>query len=534
MFLNRPSVAVVLACAALALASGCNREKLPPNPNTITLGSIGDAQRLIPMLASDGASADISGWIFNGLIKYDKNLRLVGDLAESFEASSDCRRVTFHLRKGVQWQDGVEFTAEDVLFTYHKMMDPNVATPYRGDFERVEKITVPDPYTVEIRYKEPFAPGLASWGIGIIPKHLLEGRDLNTDEFNRKPVGTGPFKMKEWVTGQKIVLAANDGYFEGRPPLDEFIYRIIPDNATMFLELKAGGLDFMGLSPIQHQRQTDTDEFKRRFTKYRYPAFAYTYLGYNLQDPRFADRRVRQALAMAIDKRAIIEGVQLGLGRPATQPVPPESWAYQPDVTPLEYDPERAIRLLAEAGWTDTDGDGLLNQNGQPFRFTIMTNQGNEERAKSAEIIQQSLKKVGIEVSIRIVEWQAFLHQFIDKRRFEAIILGWSLGRDPDSFDIWHSSKTKEGEFNFVSYNNPEVDRLLLEGRRTCDQEQRKKIYSRIHERIAEDQPYTFLYYPDSLPILHKRFKGVEPSPIGILYNLHQWRVPQNSAEWYQ
>ncbi len=530
---NRIPVLIIIA-AAIALFAAAVSAKEPDKPNSILLGSIGDAQRLIPMLASDSASGDISGWIFNGLVKYDKNLNLVGDLAESFTASPDCRKVTFKLRKGVKWQDGPEFTAADVLFTYQKAIDPKVATPYSGDFERVEKIEASDPFTIHVTYKEPFAPGLASWGMGIIPKHLLENVDLNTAEFNRKPIGTGPYRIKEWVTGQKIALTANETYFEGKPRVEEYIYRIIPDNATMFLELKAGGLDYMGLSPLQYQRQTETSYFKQFFNKYRYPAFAYTYMGYNLLDPRFKDQRVRQAIAHAVNRRAVINGVLFGIGRPATQPVPPESWAYNPDVPTYDYNPEKAKQLLAEAGWKDTNNDGILDKDGRPFAFTLMTNQGNEERAKTAEIIQQDLRQIGIKVEIRILEWQAFLHQFIDKKKFEAIILGWSLGRDPDSYDIWHSSKTKEGEFNFVSYNNPDVDRLLLEGRKTCDQEQRKKIYNRIHALIAEDQPYTFLYYPDALPVLHKRFKGISPSPIGIWYNFPtDWHVPKNKAEWY-
>ncbi len=523
-----------MIAAGVYLLSGCSSSKEPTSPNTIHIGSIGDAQRLIPMLASDSASGDISGWIFNGLVKYDKDLNLVGDLAESFTASPDCREVVFRLRKGVRWQDGKEFTAADVLFTYRKSIDPKVATPYSGDFERVETIEAPDDYTVRVTYKEPFAPGLASWGMGIIPKHILENADLNTTEFNRKPIGTGPYRIKEWTTGQKIVLAANGEYFEGKPRVGEYVYRIIPDNATMFLELKAGGLDFMGLSPLQYQRQSDTDYFKQYFNKFRYPAFAYTYLGYNLLDPRFADRRVRRGIAHAINRPSVIEGVLFGVGRPADQPVPPESWAYNPGVPRFEYNPEKARRLLAEAGWKDTNGDGILDKDGQPFRFTLMTNQGNNERAKTAEIVQRDLEKIGLKVEIRILEWQAFLHQFIDKKKFEAIILGWSLGRDPDSFDIWHSSKTKEGEFNFVSYSNPEVDRLLLEGRNTCDHDRRRAIYEKIHSLIAEDQPYTFLYYPDALPIVHKRFKGISPSAIGIWYNFPtEWYVPQNRAEWY-
>ena len=514
------------------LFSGCT-QKEPKNPYTLAEGSIGDAKRLVPMLASDGASADITALIFNGLVKYNKEVQLVGDLAESFEISSDCLVATFRLRKGVKWHDGMEFTADDVLFTYQKIIDPKVVTPYSSDFETVKEVEKIDSHTVRVRYKEPYAPGLANWGLGMIPKHLLEGKDLNTDPFNRHPVGTGPFQFSEWVTGQKIVLSANPAYFEGKPQIEQYFYRIIPDTATMFLELKALNLDLMVLRPVQYQKQTDDAFFQREFNKFKYPSLGYTYMGYNLLDPKFSDRRVRQALAHAIDKKAIIQGVLFGLGKPATGPYIPESWAYNPDVKETDYSPAKAKALLSEAGWTETGADGILRKEGKPFVFTILTNQGNEERSKAAEMIQANLKQIGVQAEIRVLEWQALLHDFIDKKRFEAIILGWGVGLDPDLYAIWHSSKTKEGEFNFVSYKNEQVDALLLKGRETCDQEGRKKIYRQVHQLIAEDQPYTFLYYPMALPVVHKRFKGVVPSPIGISYNLYEWKIPKNKAEWY-
>ena len=517
----------------LSLGS-CRKAVEPKRPFALTEGSIGDAKRLSPLLATDGASGNIVSLVFNGLVKYDKNMELVGDLAESFEVPPDCLSATFHLRKGVKWHDGVEFTADDVLFFYRSIMDKNVVTPYKTDFEPVKNVTTPDRYTVRVDYDKPFAPGLASWGMGIIPKHLLQGKDLNTDPFNRNPIGTGPFRFREWAAGQKIVLDANPDYFEGKPDIQEFIYRIIPDMSTMFLELGVLNLDMMSLNPTRFMRQTDTPFFKREFNKYKYPSLSYTYMGYNLNDPKFSDRRVRVAIAHAIDKNAIIKGVLLGLGKPATGPYIPESWAYDSSVQDIPYDPEKAKAMLAEAGWKDTDGDGVLDKDGRPFHFEILTNQGNEEREKSAEIIQQYLGKVGIKVDVRILEWQSLLHNFIDKKQFEAIILGWGVGLDPDIYLIWHSSQTHEGEFNFVSYKNPKVDKLLVEGRETCDQSKRKEIYREVHRLIAEDQPYLFLYYPEALPIVHKRFKGVEPSPIGISYNLPQWTIPKNKAEWYQ
>jgi len=397
----------------------------------------------------------------------------------------------------------------------------------------VKNIEALDKYTVKVVYSEPYAPALESWGMGILPKHILYNKDITDYYYSRNPIGTGPFKFKEWVTGQKIILEAFDNYFEGRPKINKYIARVIPDTATMFLELKFGGIDFMGLTPPQYKLQAGTDFFNKYFQKFRYPSFGFTYLGYNLRDKKFADIRVRRAITYAINKQDIIDGVLLGYGTPCTGPFPPESWAYNPEVKDLAYNPEKSVQLLKEVGW-EKGKDGFLEKDGKPFEFTVLINQGNEARLKAAQIIKQDLKKVGIRMNIKVLEWQAMLHEFIDKKRFEAIIMGWGLSRDPDLYDIWHSSKTKEGEFNFISYKNEEVDRLLLEGRRTFNFEKRKKIYHRIHEILAEEQPYTFLYVPDALPVLNKRFKGVKKAPIGITYDLIHWYVPKNKAEWYE
>jgi peptide/nickel transport system substrate-binding protein len=495
---------LLLSILLFLTLSGCHSsetgEKAPAGPpvslqpvtgDAIVVSSIGDAKRLNPIIANDSASGDINGQVFNGLIRYDKDLMFEGDLAKSWDISEDGLVITFHLRPGVRWHDGEPFTAEDVLFTYQKLIDPNVATPYGADYERIEKAEVVDPLTFRVRYKEPFAPALQSWSIGIIPKHLLEGKDINTDGFNRHPIGTGPYRFKEWLTGQKIVLSVNEDYFKGRPYIDEYDYRIIPDQATMFQELRSKGIDVMGLNPLQF-------------------------------------KRVRQALAYAINKEDIIKGVLLGLGSPATGPYPPHYWAYNPHVRTYPYNPDKAKAMLEEEGWTDTDQDGILDKDGLPFRFTIITNLGNDERKQTAEIIQQNLKQVGIDVKVKIVEWQAFLNQFVDKREFEAIILGWSIGLDPDNYIMWHSSQTGPNQYNFVSYSNPEVDRLLIQGRRTFDQKKRQEIYQKIHAILAEDQPYCFLYVPDSLPIVDARFHGIKQEKAGIWYNFEKgWWVPK-------
>ena len=503
----------------------------PAYGDIIVEGSIGDASNLIPLLSSDSTSHGISSLVFNGLVKYDKDINIVGDLAESWEVSRGGLVITFHLRKGVKWHDGHPFTAQDVLYTYQATIDPKTPTAYAGDFLKVKKAEVLDDHTFRVTYNEPFAPALMSWGSSILPRHLLEGKDITTSPLARHPIGTGPYIFKEWVPGQKIVLISNPDYFEGRPYIDGNILRIIPDTATMFLELRANGIDRMNLSPLQYTRQTENNLFRKNFNKYRYLSFSYTYLGYNLKNPLFTDKRVRQAIAYAINKDEIIQGVLLGLGKEATGPFKPGTWVYNPNVKAYPYNPEKARELLAAAGWKDTDGDGILDNNGQPFVFEIITNQGNEIRAKCAEIIQRRLSEIGIKVKIRVLEWAAFVNDFINKRRFDATILGWTVPLDPDIYDVWHSSKTGPQELNFISYKNEEVDKLIEKGRGTFDQKERKKYYDRIQEILAEEQPYIFLYVPDALPIIHARFRGVEPAPLGIGHNFIKWYVPKEEQK---
>lgn len=526
-----PSIALLLLLAACgggkpeSAGKGAAVPDLPSYGDAIVEGSIGDVSGFLTAVTTDASSHEAAGYVFNGLVRYDKDLKLEGELAESWEISPDGKRITFHLRKGVRWHDGVPLTSDDVMFTYRRMIDPRTPTAYGEDFKQVRRATAPDPNTFVVEYSRPFAPALASWGMHVLPRHLLEKYpDISKSPLNKKPVGTGPYRFVEWKTGEKVVFDANPDYFEGKPYISRVITRVIPDQATMFLELKSGGVDIMTLTPPQYVRQTETAEFKKSFNRYKYTASGYTYLGFRLSHPFFKDKRVRQAIAHAADKKSLIDGVLLGLGQEATGPYKPGTWAYNPDVKKYPHDPLRAKALLAEAGWKEKDG--VLVKDGQPFEFTVLTNAGNDARAKTAAILQQNLAEVGIRMQIRTVEWAAFINEFIDKRKFDAVILGWNITPDPDQFDIWHSSKTGPKELNHVGFANPEVDRLLDEGRSTFDLEKRKKAYFRIQEILAEEQPYVFLYVPEALPVVHNRFRGIVPAPAGITYNFIKWYVP--------
>lgn len=490
--------------------------------------TLGEPSNLIAALATDSASHEVADNIYIAPLKYNKDIELVPWAAESYEVLEDGKLLRFKLREDIRWFDGKPFTAEDVEFTVKLMRDPKTPTAYGEDYKAIKEFKITGPYSFEVRYDKPFARSLVTWALDVLPKHALENENLLETKYSRMPLGAGPYKLKEWVPGRRIVLEANDDYFLGRPYLDRVVYEIIPDISTQFLELKAGNLDTMGLTAQQYLFQTKGPQWEENWNKFEYLSFGYTYLGYNLQRPMFQSKKVRQALTMAIDKEELVKGVLFGLGQPAVGPYKPGTWVYNDKLEPYPHDPERARRLLAEEGWRDSDGDGVLDKDGRPFKFTILTNQGNEQRIKTATIIQQRLKQIGVLVDIRAVEWAAFINEFINKGNFDATILAWNILQDPDIYSVWHSSQVAPNGLNHTSYKNEELDRLLEEGRTTLDQTERKKIYDRVQEILHEDQPYTFLYVPMALPIVHARIRNVEVAPAGIGHNFTEWWVPRH------
>lgn len=540
--MRSPGLGALLVLAALA--GGCGSDAggaaedtpravsgQPAFGDTFVEATIADISSLIPNITSDGASHEVGSLIYTGLVTRDRDMNIVPDMAESWEFSQDCLHLVFKLKKNAVWHDGRPFTADDVVFTHQTMLNPKTPTAYREDFKAVESVEAVDPHTVGITYTKPYAKALQSWSTWMLPRHLLasyveEGRLRDSPQGRSAPVGTGPYRFKEWRTGERIVLVANRQYYDEGPFISRVVYRVIPSQATIFLELKAQGVDAASLTALQYRRQTEYPAFRKAYQKFRYPSNSYTYFGFNLKDPRFADRRVRQAFAYALDKRQFIEGVRQGLAREATGPYKPGTWVYNPNVKAYPYDLDRARRLLAEAGWTETNADGLLVKDGKPFTFTLLTNQGNDERKKIAEIIQASLREIGVGVEIKILEWASFIKEYVKKRRFEAIVLGWGLGQDPDQYEIWHSSKTGPDQLNHISFANAEVDELLERGRSTCHQAERKRYYDRIQEILAEEQPLIFLYFPDALPTVARRVHNIVESPNGIRYNFPEWYVP--------
>ena len=543
--MRRPGGRALAVWVAGLLVAGCGtRAETPADSgqaggdaraygDTFVEASIGDIGALIPSLASDGASHDVGSLIYDGLLRVDKNINWLPAMAESWAFASDCLSLDFTLRRDVKWHDGQPFTAADVVFTWQTLIHPKTPAPFKEKFLQIKAVEALDPYTVRVTYPQPYGRALETWNEYILPKHLLEpyvaDGKLRESPQNRHPIGTGAYRFKEWRSGEKVVVVANPDYYLGRPYLSRIVYRVIPSQATIFLELKARGVDYSSLTAVQYKRQTEYPAFRKVYDKYRYPGTAYTFFAFNLKDPRFADRRVRQAFAHAIDKRELMDGVAMGLAREAWGPIRPGNWAFTDKVTRYEFDVVRAKALLEDAGWKDRDGDGVVEDaGGRPFAFTIRTNQGNDERKKIAEILQQRFKDVGVKVEIQTIDWASFIKEFVKPRKFEVIVLGLGFGADPDQYVLWHSSQTAPDQMNRTGYANPEVDALLEKGRASCHQEERVKYYHRIQEILAEDLPMIFLYVRDALPVIANRVRGPDPGPAGLLWNLPEWYVPKH------
>ncbi len=484
--------------------------------STLNLSMSSSPSRLNPILANDSASSEISDWLFNGLFKYDKDGTPTVDLAKSYEFKTPTHLI-IKLREDVLWHDNVKFTSKDVIFTYEKIIDPKVFNSIKSNFQQVKSVKALDDYTIEVIYSQAYFKALETWMVGILPYHILKDEEnIMTSSFNKNPIGTGSYKLKEFKTAQDIELIANENYFEGKPKIDKILYKFLPDPNTSFLYLKQKNLDIGGLSPMQIDRQID-DTFKKNYTIIQKPSFAYTYLGFNLKDEKFKDIRIRQALSLAIDRQELVDILFFGYGQICNGPFLPNSFAFNDNVKTITQNIEKAKALLKEAGYDENN----------PFTFEVVTNTGNDIRINTAQILQYQLQKAGVIMKIRVMEWQAFLNTVVHPRNFETVLLGWALALMPDAYPLWHSSSDKLGGFNLVSYKNEKVDKLIEKGSETIDKNELGKIYKELFQIISDDLPYLFLYIPDAITVINKDIKNIEPSFIGIMHNQKDWELEE-------
>ena len=331
--------------------------------------------------------------------------------------------------------------------------------------------------------------------------------------FNTAPVGTGPYKLSKLEFSKNIELVANDDYFEHRPCIDKISFHVIADPMTRFLMLKSGELDIGSLEAMQMERQID-DAFFKRFRMIEDISHSYTYLGFNLRLEKFKDPRVRKALSLAVDREELVDILFLKHGRACSGPFLPGGPSFNEEVKVPKQNIERASQLLKEAGYTDK----------QPFTFEIATSNSSSIRPYAAQILQHQLAQIGVEVTLRVMEWQAFLNMVVFPREFETVLLGWSLSLSPDPYLLWHSDNDKPGAFNFIGYHDASVDTLIDTMQYTIDRKKLSGIQQEIFAEIVADDPYLFLYIPNSITVVNRSIKNIEPSLNGIWHNYIDWK----------
>jgi peptide/nickel transport system substrate-binding protein len=449
-------------------------------------------------------------------------------LAESWEWSDDHKTLTFHLRKGLVWSDGVPLTAEDVRWTWQAQIHPAIAWDSAYMKESIRDVEVVDPHTVRFHFTRTYAKQLLDANEGLIlPKHLwsqipFEKWRESADWFKQNMVASGPFKIASWAPQQELVMVRNERYWEkDRPYLDRVVLRVVPDPSSMISQFLNGDLDFVAQVSV-----TDAARIAERpeLSVVSYWSNLYVVVAWNSRRPLFADPEVRRALTLATDRQAIVDTLLPGgNGLVGVTPILQEVWAHDKALKPWPYDPAEARRILAAKGWRDTDGDGILDRDGKKFSFELTSNAGNQMRNDVAVMIQQQLRKAGIEVVPRILEFNALV---TDTRsgNFDASVVGFSLDTSLDLSGNFHSDAIANGD-NFFHYSNPELDRLIELAAVQTDLRTAEPYIHQIERMIHRDQPLTFLWESKRLSAFNRRVHDARPNLQAGFFNLKDWWV---------
>ncbi len=493
---------------------------------TIVVAGAGDIETFNPAAATDELSYQIQRHVLlMTLLSADANLEPVPRLAESWEINGDSTGVVFHLRRDVRWHDGLPTTAHDVAWTFTRVRDPDVGFPNAEWFEGWDGPEVLDDWTIRFAVR-PRAGLLAGWTrLPILPRHLFtdtDPADLARHAFGSRPTGNGPFRFVEAREGDRWVFEANHDFpaeLGGRPYADRLIYRAIPEPATQLAELRTGGVHFVRrISPTQLPRASADPEIR----VVEYPSRAYGLIAWNGQRPLFRDPAIRRALTMALDRQAIVDAVQNGLGEVANGPLGPWHPAYDAGRAPIAFAPDSARATLDRAGWRDTDGDGIRDREGTPLSFELMTS-GRDTYRDIAQIVQAQLASIGVRVEIRTVEAPVLFDAIVSpERRFDAFVLEWEPDLEVDDRQLFSCEAVGE-TFQFSSYCNRALEPILdsiPRARSTADRDRLLRAYASI---VNRDQPFTFLYFARDAAAMSPALRGVKPDIRGDLVGVQDW-----------
>lgn len=494
-----------LACAVLLLAcSGC-LHRPTPNPNILVLAIPNGPNNLDPRIGLDDASQKIHALIFDNLMELDDHMRVTPKLAERLDHPTPTTYAVT-LRPGVHFHDGHELTSADVVYTFRSFLDPAFVSGRKGGYRELHSVDATDRYTVVFTLDKPFA----SFPINLVMPIVPAGATL---ALSRQPVGTGPYRFVRYAVDDRIELEPFSEYFGGRPHNDGLILKVVPDDIMRGLELRKGTTDLVinDLTPDIAYQLEQSD----RLQMVESPGVDYQYLGLNLRDPLLKDVRVRQALAYAIDTRAIIEYLRRGLAAPATGLLPRQSWAMAPDLHAYPHDPDRARALLDEAGYRDPDGGGPAPR----LRLGLKISNAQEFNRLQASVIQQNLREVGIDLDVRTYEF-ATLFADVLKGNFQMYVLQWTAGSlaDPDILRrVFHSKQVPPEGFNRGHFSDPRVDALLDEAASSADEARRLELFQQVQRLIAVELPYISLWNKTNFIIAQQSLAGVRVSTLADL-----------------
>ena len=507
-----------------------------PDGGALNYGEYGRPTTLDPITSNDMISLRISELLFNGLVGIDEKQEIVPELAEQVEVSDDGLKYTFYLRKDVTWhpREGEEpkpFTADDVIFTYNVMMHPKTVTSLKVRFEFIEAATKIDDYTVEFKLKRPILNALAKFSFKIIPKHGPENPESLTreDPFVHKPIGTGSYMLRNITADREVVVVANDNYFQGRPHIDKFIARPFADQNIMSQALMFNAIDMIVLVNPRDIPQIQGD---KRFVLQPYNALSYSFFGYNMRSPLLADKRVRKAITYAVNRQEMLDSFFQGQGTIISGPFAPGSWAYNLDVQPLPYDPQKAIDLLNEAGFVQGD-DGIMEKDGEKLSLTLKVPIEKESEAVKRVVLafKNYLSKIGVDIQGEFKEWMSWKEDVFLKHDFDVIFASWVFDDSADITSLFHSSEIGSWRNNFGAYANPEVDGLIVESKLTLDHEKRRTIYRKLHSLLAEECPYTFLWTLTNYAAYHKKLRHVAIHPYKFFSFADEWYIPEQNQQ---
>lgn len=508
------------------------------------IDSIPNIEKITPLVSTDVYGAEIQGRVLESLAtRHPISLKWMPLLAESWETSADGMTFTFRLRKGLTFSDGQSLDADDVVFTYNWIMNPKVEAPReRAYYQKIASVKKINDHEVGFQFKEPYFESFGLAGaMQILPEHFY-GK-YSPEDFNQSTgllLGSGPYRMEnatDWGPGKPLRLVRNERYWGEPAPFDQLIYREIDNDLARLTTFRNGDIDLFGAQPEQYNQMLKEPDLLQRTQHYDYesPTVGYRYIAWNQKragkPTRFADKRVRQAMTLLTDRQRLADEIMLGYATPATGPFYRLSKQSNPDVKPWPFDVDRAKALLAEAGYLDRNGDGILEgSDGTIFQFKLTYPSGNATYEQMALFLKDTYARAGIILEPDPLDWSVFSER-LKNRDFDAITLGWSAGIETDIYQMFHSDQIADQGDNFMSYNNPELDKLISQARSTVEEAPRMPLWREAHRIIHEDQPYTFLFTRKSLTFLDDRIKNVQQVPLG-LNDLIEWYVPAGARRW--